>query len=41
MIPYMKNGTQSEMRKKTNLKKSNQIPIHENKIIDIDRMKLL
>ena len=41
MMPYMTNRTQSGMRKMTNSKKSNQILGHGNKIVDVERMKLL
>ena len=40
MMPYMRNGTQSGMRRMTNSKKSNQIDGHGKKIIDVERMKL-
>ena len=41
MMPYMRNVTQSGMRRMTNSRKSNQIPAHGKKIIDAERMKLL
>ena len=41
MMQYMKNGTQSGMRRMSNSKKSNQILGHKKKIKDVERMKLL
>ena len=41
MMPYMRNGIQSGLRKMTNSRKSNQIPGHGKEIIDVERMKLL
>ena len=41
MLPYMRNGTQSGMRRMTSSEKSNQIPGRGRKIIDVERMKLL
>ena len=41
MTPYMKDITQSGMRKMTNINKSSQIPVLGNKVIDAERMKLL
>ena len=40
-MPYMRNITQSGMKRMTNSKKPNQIPGHGKKIIDVVRMKLL
>ena len=37
----MRNGTHILMRIMTNSNKSNQIPGHGNKIVDVERMKLL
>ena len=41
MTLYKKNGTQSGMKKMTNRNKSNQMPNHGKKVIDIERMKRL
>ena len=41
MTSYIKKGTQSGMRKMTNLNKSNQMPNHGIKIIDVEITKLI
>ena len=41
MMPYMRNGTQSGLRKVTNSKKSNPILGEGNKIIDVEKVKML
>ena len=40
MMPYMKNKTQSGMKKMTISKKSSQVPGHGTKILGVERMKL-
>ena len=40
-MPYMRNGTQSGMKRMTNSRKSNQRPGHGKKIIAVEKKKLL
>ena len=41
MMSYIRNGTQSGMRRMISSKKSNQIPGNGKKILDVERMKPL
>ena len=41
MMPYMRNGTHNGMRRMKNSNKSNQIPGHGLKIIDVEKINLL
>ena len=41
MMPYIRNGILIGMGRMTNSKKSNQIPGHGKRMIDVERMELL
>ena len=41
MMAYIRNGTQSGNRRMTSSMKSNQIPGHGKKMVDVERMKPL